>query len=65
MSTAIQTIRRHPKDGLHQTQRPWALQRRGKTMETYVEQYQSRHGGVTLHIWREREGQKEGNYLVG
>ena len=30
-------------------------------METYVEQYQSKHGGVTLHTWREREGQKEGN----
>jgi hypothetical protein len=64
MSTAVQTIRGHPKDRLHPTQCRWALQRREKTMETYVEQYQSKHGGVTLHTWREREGQKEGNYYI-
>jgi hypothetical protein len=33
-------------------------------VETYIEQYQAKHGGVTLHIWREREGRKEGNYYI-
>ena len=33
-------------------------------METYIEKYQAKHGGVTLHAWREREGRKEENYYI-
>jgi hypothetical protein len=66
MSTSVQTIRGHPKDGLHQTRCRWALQRRGKSMETYVEQYQVKQGSVTLHTWRVSEGRKEENcYITG
>ena len=33
-------------------------------MDTYMEQYQSEHGGVTLHTWTEREGRKEENFYI-
>ena len=33
-------------------------------MDTYIEQYESRHGGITLHIWAERQGQKEENFYI-
>ena len=59
MSTSVQTIRRHPKDGLYQTRCRWALHRRGKTMETYVEQYQAKYGGVTLP-WTAQPGAGDG-----
>ena len=35
-------------------------------METYIEQYEAKHGSVTLHTWRVREGRKEENcYITG
>ena len=58
MATSVQMIRRHPKDGLYQTRGAWVLHRRGKTMETYVEQYQAKDGGVTLHTWTDVQGEK-------
>jgi hypothetical protein len=64
MSTSVQTIRRHPKDGLYQTRCRWALHRRGKTMETYVEQYQAKDGGVTLHTWTDVQGEKKENFYI-
>ena len=35
-------------------------------MESYVEQYQSKHGGVTLHTWTDVQGgRKEHFYITG
>jgi hypothetical protein len=35
-------------------------------MENYIEQYQARHDGVTLHTWTEVQGRKKDNcYLTG
>jgi hypothetical protein len=62
MSTSVQTIRRHPKDRLDHTRCRWAL--REKTMETYVEQYQAKDGGVTLHTWTEVQGEKKENFYI-
>ena len=33
-------------------------------MDTYVEQYQARHGGVTLHTWTDVEGGKKANFYI-
>ena len=33
-------------------------------MENYVEQYQSRHGGVTLHTWTDVQGGKKENFYI-
>ena len=61
---SVQTIRGHAKDGLHQTRCRWTLQRRGKTMDTYVEQYQAKYGGVTLHTWTDVQGWKKENFYI-
>ena len=35
-------------------------------METYVEQYQAKDGGITLHTWTEVQGEnKENLYITG
>jgi hypothetical protein len=35
-------------------------------MANYIEQYQSKHGGVTLHTWTEVQGgRKENFYITG
>jgi hypothetical protein len=31
-------------------------------MENYIEQYQARQGGVTLHTWTEMQGWKKANF---
>jgi hypothetical protein len=64
VSTSVQTIRRPPKDRLYQNQCRWALQRRGKTMDTHVEQYQAKYGGVTLHTWTDVQGDKKENFYI-
>ena len=33
-------------------------------METYIEQYQAKHGGVTLHTWTEVQGWKKDNFYI-
>ena len=33
-------------------------------MENYIEQYQSKHGGVTLHTWTEVQGWKKANFYI-
>jgi len=33
-------------------------------METYIEQYQAKQGGVTLHTWTEVHGGKKGDYSI-
>jgi hypothetical protein len=33
-------------------------------MEHYVEQYQARDGGVTLHIWTDVQGAKKENFYI-
>jgi hypothetical protein len=33
-------------------------------MDTYVEQYQATHGGVTLHTWRDMPGGKKENFSM-
>jgi hypothetical protein len=35
-------------------------------MESYIEQYEARHSGVTLHAWTEVHGAKKDNcYITG
>ena len=34
-------------------------------METYIEQYQAKQGGVTLHTWTEVQGGKKDNFITG
>jgi hypothetical protein len=35
-------------------------------MDSYVEQYQGKHGGVTLHTWTDgQEGKKDNFYITG
>ena len=35
-------------------------------MDAYIEQYQSKHGGVTLHTWTDVQGgKKEKFYITG
>ena len=33
-------------------------------METYIEQYQAKQGGVTLHTWTEVQGGKKDNFYI-
>ena len=33
-------------------------------MDTYVEQYQAKHGGVTLHTWTDVQGGKKANFAI-
>jgi hypothetical protein len=33
-------------------------------MESYVEQYQAKYGGVTLHTWTEVQGWKKENFYI-
>jgi hypothetical protein len=33
-------------------------------MECYVEQYQARDGGVTLHTWTDVQGAKKENFYI-
>jgi hypothetical protein len=37
---------------------------RGQNMEQYIEQYQARDGGVTLHTWTEVQGSKTENFYI-
>ena len=33
-------------------------------MANHIEQYQGKHGGVTLHTWTEVEGWKKANFYI-
>ena len=33
-------------------------------MDTYIEQYQAKHGGVTLHTWTDVHGGKKENFYI-
>ena len=33
-------------------------------METYIEQYQAKDGGVTLHTWTDVQGAKKENFYI-
>ena len=33
-------------------------------MDSYVEQSQSKHGGVTLHTWTDVQGEKKDNFYI-
>lgn len=33
-------------------------------MESYLEHYQAKHAGVTLHTWTEVDGVKKENYYI-
>ena len=33
-------------------------------MENYVEQYQAKQGGVTLHTWTDMQGWKKENFYI-
>lgn len=33
-------------------------------MASYIEQYQSKHGGVTLHTWTEVQDRKKENFYI-
>jgi len=33
-------------------------------MDSYIEQYQSKHGGVTLHTWTDVQGEKKDNFYI-
>ena len=33
-------------------------------MDAYIEQYQSKHGGVTLHTWTDVQGGKKENFYI-
>ena len=33
-------------------------------MDSYIEQYQARQGGVTLHTWTDVQGQKKDNFYI-
>jgi hypothetical protein len=33
-------------------------------MENYIEQYQAKQGGVTLHTWTDVQGSKKGNFYI-
>ena len=34
-------------------------------MDNYVEKYQAKHGGITLHTWTDVQGEKKDNYITG
>ena len=33
-------------------------------MDSYIEQCQAKHGGVTLHTWTDVEGEKKDNFYI-
>ena len=33
-------------------------------MDTYVEQYKAKYGGVTLHTWTDVQGEKKENFYI-
>lgn len=33
-------------------------------MQSYIEQYEAKHGGVTLHTWTDVQGVKKANYYI-
>ena len=33
-------------------------------MDTFIEQSQSKHGGVTLHTWTDVQGQKQEHFYI-
>ncbi len=33
-------------------------------MDSYVEQYQAKQGGVTLHTWTDVQGEKKDNFYI-
>ena len=33
-------------------------------MENYIEQYQAKHGGATLHTWTDVQGWKKENFYI-
>jgi hypothetical protein len=33
-------------------------------MQSYIEQYQSKHSGLTLHTWTEVQGGKKENFYI-
>ena len=33
-------------------------------MDSYIEQYQAKHGGVTLHTWTDVQGEKKDNFYI-
>lgn len=33
-------------------------------METYIEQYHAKEGGVTLHTWTDVQGRKQENFYI-
>jgi hypothetical protein len=33
-------------------------------MDSYIEQCQAKHGGVTLHAWTDVQGEKKANFYI-
>ena len=33
-------------------------------MDSYIEQYQAKHGGITLHTWTDVQGEKKDNFYI-
>jgi len=33
-------------------------------MDSYIEQYQAKHEGVTLHTWTDVQGEKKDNFYI-
>jgi hypothetical protein len=33
-------------------------------VDSYIEQYQAKHGGVTLHTWTDVQGEKKDNFYI-
>ena len=33
-------------------------------MDSYIEQYQAKYGGVTLHMWTDVQGEKKDNFYI-
>jgi len=33
-------------------------------MDNYIEQYQAKRGGVTLHTWTDVQGEKKNNFYI-
>jgi hypothetical protein len=53
------------RNGHHLTRAPGGgFHKKGKTMESYLEQYEARDGGVTLHTWTDVQGIKKENFYI-
>src|SRR5687768_18134196 len=52
-----------PQERCKRTRSPgrWLALTRRKAMESYLEQYEAREGGVTLHTWTDVRGVKKEN----